>query len=318
MERKYKIGIDLGGTNIKVGIVDEENKIISKEKCKTGVERPWQEVVRDMADISMKALKKVSLSVKDCISCGVGCPGMVDPQNGVLVYAGNFPGWDRIPLAEALGEILGIPVKMSNDANCAALGEYVAGAATDADSALLITLGTGVGGGLVYEGKIFEGGATGAAEFGHVTLHVGGELCTCGRRGCAEAYCSATALIRDAVKLMKEDPKGKLFELCGGDEKKMDGEIPFLAMKAGDVKAKELVDRYIENLSELIVDFVNVFRPEVVLLSGGICAEGTVLTDPINEFLKKNCFAGPRARIPEVRCALLGNDAGIVGSANIL
>ncbi len=312
----YRIGIDLGGTNIKAGIVNEANELMASYSCKTLVERPWQVVVEDMAMAARKAAEKAGISVSDCVSCGVGSPGTVNSQTGVVVYSNNF-GWENIPLGEVLAASLNLPVKASNDANCAALGECVAGAAKDVSSAVLLTLGTGVGGGVVFDGKVFEGGP-GGAELGHIGLVEDGELCTCGQKGCLESYASATALIREASRAAEKHPESSMNLLLAQYGGEMNGIIPFSAAHDGDAAAKVVVENYITWLGKGIVDFVNIFRPEVVLLSGGVCAQGEVLTKPLTAYVKEHAFAGARIPTPEVKIASLGNDAGILGAANLL
>ncbi len=314
---KYKIGIDLGGTNIKVGVLDEENNILSTFSMKTLAQRPWEEIVEDMVKTVHTAVEMAKISLDDCDCIGVGSPGAIDATNGVVVYANNFKDWSHIPLAAELSERLNKPVKLSNDANCAALGEFVSGAAKEYESTLLITLGTGVGGGVVIDGKIFEGGGPAGAELGHMVIERNGELCTCGRKGCFEAYCSATALIRDAKIAAINNKDSKLYELCDGDLEKMDARIPFTAKYMGDKIAMELIEKYINNLGDGIVNLVNIFRPKVVLLSGGVSGEKEKLTDPLNEIVKERVFAGKQIPGPPVITATLGNNAGMVGAANL-
>lgn len=311
----YRIGIDLGGTNIKAGIVDENNHIVEKYSIPTQAQRPWQAVAADMAAAVQTALQKANLTLADCSSVGVGCPGTVDAATGNVPYSNNLT-WENAALGDTLQKALGLPVCVSNDANCAALGEFVAGAAADVDSAVLLTLGTGVGGGVVFDGKIFEGGP-GGAELGHTTLIAGGAQCTCGRKGCLEAYASATALVREARNAALQHPESVMHAMCKGNLENMNGRIPFDAARAGDAAGKAVVKQYIEWLGEGIVNMVNIFRPAVVLLSGGICGEGSYLTDPLQAFVQKYAFAGKHAPIPPVLCATLGNDAGIIGAANL-
>lgn len=313
----YRVGVDLGGTNIKAGVVDADNRVVASHSVKTLAQRPWREVAADMAACVRTALEKAGVTLDACESVGIGCPGTVDARTGIVVYSNNFKDWENIPLGPELERLLGRRVRMSNDANCAALGEYVAGSAKGCGSMVMITLGTGVGGGVVFDGRVFEGGGPGGAELGHTLAVENGELCTCGRRGCLEAYCSATALIRDAKRAAAAHPESALNTLCGGNPDKMNGIIPFQAARAGDAAAKHVVDEYIRRLGEGIVNFVNIFRPEMVLISGGICGEKEYLTDPLNAFVRANAFAGERVPIPPVRTASLGNTAGIVGAANL-
>ncbi len=312
----YRVGIDLGGTNIKAGIVGKNNELLTTYSCKTLVERPWRVVVADMAMAAGKAAEKLGITLEDCISCGVGSPGTVNAETGEVIYSNNF-NWEHIPLGETLADLMGMPVKVSNDANCAALGECVAGAAKDVKSAVLLTLGTGVGGGVVFGGKVFEGGP-GGAELGHSCIVEDGELCTCGRKGCLESYASATALIREASRAAAAHPESSMHALLKEYGGEMNGIIPFTAAQNGDAAAQGVVDHYIDWLGKGIVDFVNIFRPEVVLLAGGVCAQGENLTKPLTAMVKAQAFGGARVAAPEVKIAALGNDAGILGAANLL
>lgn len=312
----YRAGIDLGGTNIKAGIVDENQKILVEDSVPTRVERPYQEIIKDMADLVKNLLNKIHATDAELSSVGVGSPGTVDAANGVVLYSNNFD-WDNIPLAAELGKYFTCPIKVSNDANCAALGEVKAGAAREIKNAILITLGTGVGGGVIIDGQVFEGAHAGGAELGHTSLIFGGELCTCGRRGCVEAYVSATGLIREAKRAAEKDPQSVMNELCKGELSNMNGKIPFDAAEQKDPAGMKVVNDYITYLGESIANYVNIFRPDVILLSGGICNQKEKLTEPLTEYIKTKCFGGEKAFIPEVRCAILGNSAGIIGAANL-
>ncbi|MCD7709700.1 MAG: ROK family protein [Clostridiales bacterium] len=308
----YRIGIDIGGTNIKAGIIDGDNIILEEDSIPTRVGQSWQKIVSDMASLANRLAGKRKIS-----GVGVGCPGIVDASRGIVFYSNNL-GWEFVPLADELSKYFQCFVRISNDANCAALGEVCAGAAKGAKSAVLLTLGTGVGSGIIVDGQIFEGAHAGGAELGHTNLICGGEPCTCGRRGCVEAYVSATALIRDARRAAEADESSKLNALCGGDLSKMDAKIPFDAAEAGDRAANAVIERYLAYLGEAVVDVANIFRPDVVLLSGGVSAQGDRLTGPVTAYMKKYAFGGKRAFLPDVRIASLGNHAGIVGAANLI
>lgn len=313
----YRAGIDLGGTNIKAGIVDENQQIILQDSVPTNVERPYQEVIADMANLVKRLLEQKHIAESELIGVGIGSPGTVDAKNGVIVFSNNF-SWENVPLIAEMKNYFTCPIEVSNDANCAALGEVKAGAAKEIKNAILITLGTGVGGGVIIDGKVFEGAHAGGAELGHTNLIFGGEPCTCGRKGCIESYVSATALIRDAKRAALKYPASKLNELCSQDLNNMNGKIPFDAAWMGDEAAQQVVNDYMIYLGEAIADFVNIFRPDVVLLSGGVCNQGEKLTQPVSEYIKKQCFAGEKAFVPPVRCAVLGNSAGIIGAANLV
>ncbi len=313
----YRAGIDLGGTNIKAGIVDEDQKIIAQASAPTGAERSAEEVIADMAGLVKQLMEELGIDESALAGIGVGCPGLVDAEAGIVRYSNNI-SWENVALVQELGKFFSCGIRISNDANCAALGEVKAGAARDVSNAILLTLGTGVGGGIILNGKVFEGSNAGGAELGHISMIMGGEPCTCGRRGCVEAYASATALIRDAKRAAAADRKSLMNQMCDGKIENMNGKIPFDAALEGDAAAKEVVENYYTYLAEAIANYVNIFRPDVVLLSGGICNQGSRLTKPVEEHLSFLCFGGDRAFVPPVRCAILGNDAGMIGAANLI
>ena len=226
--------------------------------------------------------------------------------------------WENVPLIQEIGQYLPLPVEIANDADCAVLGEMYAGAAKGYSNVVMLTLGTGVGGGVVLDGRLFDGRLAGGSELGHMVVCAGGEQCTCGRKGCLEAYASATALVRDAKRAMKKDEESLLWKLCGSDAGQMTAKMVFDAAEQGDASAAHVIDSYVEHLSTGIVNIVNIFRPEVFLLGGGVAGQGKKLTDRINRNLAKYCYAGNRGGIPEVRTAELGNRAGMIGAANLL
>ncbi|MBQ3102836.1 MAG: ROK family protein [Oscillospiraceae bacterium] len=314
MNKCYKIGVDLGGMSIKAGVLDPDQKILVKDTCPTDIAGGPQKVLSDMAALVERVITAAGISKEECIGIGVGCPGSVDAQSGIFLYACNL-GWEDVPLAQTLSELTGLPTRVSNDANCAVLGEVVAGAARGYEDVLLLTLGTGVGGGLVWGGKIFEGGK-GGMELGHVMLRAGGLPCSCGRNGCLEVYTSATALMREAKNACETHPESMMNQMMQ-QKGAMDGIIPFEAMRAGDETACKVIEHYIADLGDGITDLVNTFRPQLVLLSGGISNQGNYLTDPLNDYLAAHAYAGEHLPIPRVCRAELGNDAGLVGAANL-
>lgn len=313
---KVIIGIDLGGTGIKIGIVDESYDIIAQTTVPTGAQRPYEQIIADMGQAALALLEENGYKTEDCLGAGVGSPGTVDSENGVVLYSNNIR-WDHVPLADELKKYLPMPVFVNNDANCAALGEAVKGAARGCANAVFLTLGTGVGGGVILNGRIFEGGHPGGTELGHIRIGSQGRVCTCGRKDCFEAYASATALIRDAKEMAREHPQSLLQELCGHDLDQMNAKIPFDAEAAGDEWAKLLVDSYISYLADGITDLVNIFRPDIVVLGGGVCAQKERLTKPLNQYLRKNCFGADVSYVPQIVTAQNGNDAGIIGAASL-
>lgn len=240
---------------------------------------------------------------------GVGSPGACDPQTGVVKRAYNL-NWFDVPVCRMLHQRFGIPVRLGNDANCAALAEVVAGAAVGCQDMVLITLGTGVGSGIISRGKILSGLRGGAGEAGHMLLVLDGEPCTCGRRGCWEAYSSATALIRQARQAAAEHPESLL---AGAEE--ITGKTVFDAADRGDETANAVVDRFCDYLGAGVTNIVNALAPEVILIGGGISRQGERLLAPVRRYVEKNCFGGKDGAIPIIAAARLGNDAGIIGAA---
>lgn len=315
-QKKYRIGIDLGGTNIKVGIVNEKNEIMSHRSEPTVVNRSYKEIIKTIADTVLQLLMEKHINIDECISLGIGSPGTIDNETGMILYSNNF-GWENIPILAELKEYMNLPMYISNDANCAALGEAVAGAAVGCKNIVLLTLGTGIGSGIILNGKIYEGGHAGGAELGHCMLVAGGERCTCGRDGCFESYASATALIRETRIAAVKNEKSLINEISEYNIAKISGITPFLAATRGDEAGIRVVNNYIKYLSEGIINIINIFRPDKVLISGGICNQGDNLVIPVNEYVKKYCFAGDKAYIAIVERASLGNMAGMIGAASL-
>lgn len=310
----YKLGIDLGGTNIVAGVVDDNYNIVATSKVKTNLPRPAEEVIDDMVKAANIAIESAGLKVSDIDSMGVGSPGAIDPVHGVVCYANNL-GFNNVPMAKMLKERMGVDFYIENDANAAAYGEYIAGAGRGTNDFIAITLGTGVGGGVIIDGKIYSGSNYAGAELGHTVIAMGGEMCSCGRQGCWEAYASATALIRQTKQAMIKYPKSVMWELCGGDINKVDGRTAFDAMRKGDVAGKMVVDKYVEYIAVGVSNNINIFQPDVLCIGGGISKEGDNLIKPIKAFLEGENYARNIEKNTEVKVAELGNDAGIIGAA---
>ena len=313
----YTIGIDLGGTNIKVGIVDGAHAIIARAELFTNVNRPAGSIADDMAATAIQLMDEKGLSTQEISGVGVGSPGIVDAESGVILYSNNF-SWTDVPLAEMIHQRLKLPLAIANDAQCAALGELEAGAGRECRNLILITLGTGVGGGIIINSRLFTGANEGGGIIGHMCVVRGGELCTCGRRGCLEAYASATALIRELARTAQRLPASHLAALYRAQGALPDVRIVFECAQEGDPVAEQIIETYIGSLGEGIVNLVNIFRPDKVLVSGGICNQGDRLMEPLNAFVQAHCFAGAQLFIPHVERAVLGNDAGIIGAASLL
>ncbi|MGN1340067.1 MAG: ROK family protein [Oscillospiraceae bacterium] len=311
---KYYVGIDLGGTNIAAGITDETGNIIAKYSSRTNADQPFEALVNDIAQTAKKAVETAGLQLCDISAVGMGTPSCINPQTKLLVNANNL-NWRNVPLYDELQKHFSVPVFIQNDASCAALGEAISGAAEEYDDAVMITLGTGVGSGIILNKQIFNGCDGMGAEIGHTKLVYNGLPCTCGQKGCFEAYASATALISQAKEAAKADPESKLNELCGGDLSAMNAKIPFDAAKQGDSTAKSLIKNYIDYLAAGLSSLVAVFRPQVIIIGGGMSAEKDNLILPLKEKLYSSTFSSEQIGIPEIVTAKLGNDAGIIGAA---
>ncbi|MCC8182850.1 MAG: ROK family protein [Clostridiales bacterium] len=310
---RYFIGIDIGGTNIAVGVVDEEKNMLKKLSVPAGADRKAEALIDDMVASVRAVLELAGMTLSDIASIGIGVPGAVTPE-GEVIQAVNL-GWKNLPLREIMSSRLGLPVYLGNDADCAALGEVVAGSGANCNSALMITLGTGIGGGFIVNGKIFSGCTGQGTEPGHFTFCYGGELCGCGKRGCFEAYTSATALIRQTRRAMEKNPDSKMWALVDGDIDKVNGKVPFDAAKLDDGTARAVVAQYIDYLAMGIAGIVDTFRPELIIMGGGICNQGDYLMIPLNEGIRKYCYASDEIAPPPAVRASLGNDAGIIGAA---
>ena len=309
----YYIGIDLGGTNIAAGIVNEEGKIVLKESVPTLREREYSEIIKDMAMLSLKLIKDAGININEVKSIGIGAPGTPDNENGILVYANNLK-FKNVPIRKEMQKYVDLPILIDNDANCAALAESVAGAAKGVKNSITITLGTGIGGGIVFEGKVYPGFNGAAAEVGHIVIESEGKLCTCGRRGCWEAYGSATALIEQSQKAAKENPDSLMNKLIDGDLSRMSAKTSFEAARKGDETGKKVVDQYIKYVAEGLTDLINIFTPEILVIGGGVCKEGEFLLKPLREHIARDVYSKD-VQQTQIKVAMMGNDAGIIGAA---
>lgn len=310
-----RIGIDVGGMTIKIGFVDENYRITAKKIIETeAAEKSAEEIISNMVNAVKDLLSANGLEETDCARIGIAMPGTSDTKNGVVLYSNNI-AWKNVPVIDLMRQKIKIPAAIANDADAAALGEVLCGAAKGYRNVVMLTLGTGVGGGVVIDQKIFNGPLTGGCELGHMVIKKDGKQCTCGRKGCLEAYASATALMDSARAELKRNPESEMYELCQKDVSRLDGSIIFQAEKAGDETAIRVVREYEENLSVGIANLINIFRPEAVILGGGVSAQKEYLTDALQRMVEPMCFGGTLTEIPRIVTSQLGNDAGIVGAA---
>ena len=311
----YRIGIDLGGTNIAVGLVDDNLKIVKKLSTPTLAKRPAEEIVADMASLCKKLCEEQGIEISELDGIGIAAPGMINSVDGVVEYSNNIP-LRKFPIVAILRDMLGtdVAISVANDANAAAWGEACAGAAKGTKNSIMVTLGTGVGGGIILDGKLYTGFNCAAGELGHTVIEVDGVPCSCGRRGCWEVYSSATALVRMTREKIEEC-------IAAGRESVMlsaprvSGRTACDGMRAGDAAATEVYNKYIKYLAAGLANMINIFQPEVISLGGGISGEGQSLIDALLPVVRSEQYGGGLAQTTELRIAALGNDAGIIGAA---
>ena len=297
-----RIGIDIGGTDIKIGLVDVHQKLIDAVYIPTEAEKPVKEVIQKVGERALGLLEKNGIPMDQCVGAGIGVPGTVDRKAGVVRYSNNIR-WEEVHLADEIGKYLPVPVEIANNADCAALGEAVAGAGKECSDVVMLTLGTGVGAGIILDGEIYEGRGIGGSELGHMVIVENGEPCTCGRRGCLEAYVSITALKREAYRVAgKEMDQGEIFALA----------------EQGDPGMKKVVDTYIRRLGLGIVNIVNIFRPQLVILGGNIPKQGERFLSPLRRIVEEECFGGDKGDVAEIEEAILGSEAGMIGAAGLV
>ena len=315
----YRIGIDLGGTNIAAGIVNDSFEIICKASIPTGADRPASEIAADMAAICHTVCEKAGISPSEIASVGIASPGIANHDAGIIEYCCNIPSFSQFNVCEAVKAGFPAPeVFVENDANAAAWGEAIAGAAKGTSSSVMITLGTGVGGGIIIDGKVISGFNYAGAELGHIVIEVGGAQCGCGRKGCWEAYSSATALIRmTSEKLAECEAAGRKTIMTDmvAAAGKVSGRTAFEAKRAGDEAGAEVVEKYVYYLAQGLSNIINIFQPEVLSIGGGISGEGDYLLDMLIPLIREEVYGQGIVKGTDIRIAALGNDAGIIGGA---
>lgn len=310
-----RIGVDLGGTNIKVGLVNESGEILSRMQTPTMAERPSFEIVKDIAELIKKLIAENKIDISEIAGIGIGIPGTIDTKKGTVEFANNFANFRDVNIKAMMMEhFKGVKISIENDANSAALGESVAGASKGYRNSIMMTIGTGVGAGIIINGSIYGGLSNGAGEIGHMLIKTDGEMCTCGRKGCFERYASAAALVRRAVKAAKHHDDCLMNELCDGDTDRIDGRILFTAYRSGDKYAVTIINDFIEDLANGLVNIIYIFDPEIIVIGGGMSAAvGDLMPDilgKISTMVRYNKTFKTKIRIAELK-----NDAGIIGAA---
>lgn len=309
----FYLGIDIGGTNIACGVVDERFQIIARESIKTHTERGYQEILADVISCAKSAVKTADISFNEIKYVGVGCPGAIDCENGFIHYSNNLR-FENIPLGKDLSKAFDKNVFVDNDANCAAAAEFFAGSARGAKNAVIITIGTGIGSGIIINSKLYGGSNNAGGEIGHTVISFDGELCSCGRKGCFEAYCSASALIRMTKEISMQFPETIMNRLAR-TEGKFSARTAFNAMKLGDKFAEKLIDKYISYLACGIANIINTFQPDIIAIGGGVCNEGDTLLIPLKSKIENEVYARNMPKNTEIVLCQLANHAGIIGAA---
>ena len=310
--KKYIVAIDLGGMSAKGALFSTDDKIICEDRVKTCAKDGFECTLNSLAELAKKLVDKAGVSFDDVLAIGAGAPGVVDSRTGVILRWSNF-NWNNVPFADRLSALTGKPVFVANDANVAALGEAKFGATAKYQSSILLTIGTGVGGGIVFDGKLIEGYKSAGAELGHITIREGGLPCACGRLGCYEKYASATALILQTRRAMVEDLSSEMWSLVDGKIENVDGRTAFEGARRGDATAKKVVEQFVGYLSEGIADFVNILRPEAIVLGGGVANEGEDLFGPLRKAVDKRTYIAMDIVPLKIVGAKLGNRAGVYG-----
>ena len=307
------LGIDLGGTNIAAALVDDGGRIHTRTSIRADASGGADSIIRGLMEVSETLLGGADAFPP---SIGIGVPGTVDDEAGVVVFTPNLP-LRKVNITRELHERFGCPVRLGNDANCAALGETVAGGAKGARDVVFITLGTGIGGGVIIDGKLITGVSGGGCELGHQVIVAGGRKCGCGRLGCWESYASATGLVRTAADYLETRHDSLIWALCGGDVKKIGGKSVFDALRAGDHAAKLIVSEYIGHLCVGLINLINMLEPELICVGGGVSNAWDCLAEPVQQIIDAERFYrfSPEAPHTKIVRAELGNDAGIIGAA---
>ena len=315
MEKKIAIGVDIGGTSIKGGAVTSDGKVLDIFSMPVDKSATQEETINSLIEVINKYLKEHNYNKDNVLGIGLGVPGCIDTENGVVTYSNNL-NWYELPISKMIREGTGLPVRITNDANAATLGEAKFGAGKRYKNLLMFTLGTGIGGGIIIDGKLYEGHMGKGAELGHTVIVMDGEPCTCGRKGCFEVYASATALVRETKKMMEEHKDSKLWDITS-KLGKVDARAAFIADREGDPYGHILVENYVKYLSEGLMNYFNIFRPEAICLSGGVANEGDYLISRVKKYCEERDYGYKGTPKVEILKSEIGYDSGKIGAASL-
>lgn len=311
---KYTVGVDVGGTNIAIGIIDENNMLVFKDSVPTPTSKTAQEIINSIVSLLGKIITEINIKDGDIDCIGLGVPGTVNKISGKVEYANNLSFHDEDLVTMLKKHYKNISIVMNNDANAAAYGEFIVGAGKDVNSLIMVTLGTGVGGGIIIDKKLYEGANFAAGELGHFVINCEGIPCNCGRRGCFEAYASASALIEQTKAAMKKEKESILWELCDYNLEKVEGKTLFESVRLFDKTAEKVLNQYIYYLSVGIIDIINIFQPDMVCIGGGISKAGDLILDELNKRVRMEDYARTSVKQTKIVFAKLENDAGMIGA----
>jgi len=312
-EQKLILGVDLGGTKIATALATAQGEILARGRRPTPAQAGPDAVIKSICATIDKTLSAKRVEPSQLLGIGIAAAGIIDSDKGKVISSPNLPGWHEVPLRDAVEQRFGIPVYLGNDATLAALGEWCFGLKKGIANLIYITVSTGIGGGIIADGKLYTGVCGVAGEIGHMTIDVKGPKCNCGNIGCWETLASGTALAREAVKQITEGAKTSIIELVNGDISKIDAKVVDLAAKQGDELAKELISRLGYYLGVGLVNLVNIFNPELILIGGGVAKTGDLLLQRAIKVVKERAFSTP-ANAVKIKPALLGDDSGILGA----
>lgn len=309
----YYIGIDIGGMTIKVGVVNEEGKILKSRAIPTQSVDGYEIMIRRTVDLIEELATELNIKKTDIKGIGIGVPGTANRKKGIVTSAANI-GWRNVPCVQEFAKYFDMPISVCNDANCAALGEQRFGGGKNYESVIFITLGTGVGSGIIIDGQLIEGVGCAGAESGHMIINVDGEQCNCGMNGCWETYASATALIRQTRMAMNSNPHSLMHDIFR-EQGEVNGRTAFLAADKGDESAILVVNKYLKYIATGLINLGNIIHPEAFIIGGGISHEGEKLINPLQKYLDNYLYGSGLNPVIKVAKATLGNDAGIIGAA---
>jgi len=318
----YIVGVDLGGTNIVSLLMTGKGEIVGRDTrptlAKEGKDKALSQIVNSVKRILEESETKLGISSKSIIGLGIGSPGPLSIKKGLIHFAPNLAGWTNVPLVDILRDKLALPIFLENDANAAALGEWWRGAGKDVDNLVLLTLGTGIGGGIIIQGEVLHGAWDTAAEIGHMIIHEGGLVCGCGKKGCLEAYASATGVIKRTLAAIREGKKSILADAVKNRWENITCQLVYKAAEKGDSLSRWIVEETARYLGIGIASIVNVLNPEMVILSGGMIAAGALIFKPVRKYARENALAAAIERVEIVPAALSGNSGAIGAAATVL